>query len=58
MKLQLSAVVRGQHYADCQATGSVGPGQLVINLQQAELLLGADEEFVLSGLYYRNSGEE
>ena len=27
-------------------------------LQQPELLLGAEEEFVLSGLYYRNSAEE
>jgi len=27
-------------------------------LQQAELLLGAEEEFVLSGLYYRSSSEE
>ena len=31
---------------------------LLAALQQAELLLGAQEEFVLSGLYYRNSGEE
>lgn len=31
---------------------------LLAALQQAELLLGAQEEFVLSGLYYRNSAEE
>jgi hypothetical protein len=31
---------------------------LLASLQQAELLLGAQEEFVLSGLYYRNSAEE
>ena len=31
---------------------------LLAALQQAELLLGAEEEFVLSGLYYRNSAEE
>jgi hypothetical protein len=31
---------------------------LLAALQQAELLLGAQEEFVLSGLYYRSSPEE